>query len=61
MSATVCRCGLYRFPHRKSDRCDDYADEMRDVADEISSRSRDLADFERTEAAAYNAELRQQA
>ena len=52
-AANPCRCGLYPFPHRRSYRCEDYADEQRELADEAQrDRDMDRVLFDRAEIAA---------
>lgn len=53
-----CRCGLYSFPHRRSDRCDDAEREALDVQAEMQTQAdwdaEELALFDRAEARAIN-------
>lgn len=53
-----CRCGLYSFPHRRSDRCDDAEREALDAQSEMQTKAEwdaeELALFDRAEARAIN-------
>jgi hypothetical protein len=48
-----CTCPLYTFPHRRSDRCEDYEMEAKDAAKEIEM-ARYL--FDKAESDAINLE-----
>lgn len=62
MKPTVCRCELYRFPHRRSERCAAAEREALDAKAGPQTKAdwdaEELACFNRAEADAINAERR---
>lgn len=44
-----CKCGLYTFPHRRSDRCDDFELEAREAREEMERGLRTKAEWDAEE------------